>query len=296
VNALKEAGTRVEQVTQALHRWAGPDGTLRVIASHRPDHLLGVFTHEERRWFVKAYDEDSLADMTTEWRAYQQFGKLGVVPRLHHVDPDSRILVTGFIDGGRLSELTGATLRTTLERIPALYGTLTTGPTVAAPPHEKYLSAWNEVQPRSAHLGLPSPAQVLQITSQLPAMTVHGDFQPSNILVDAQRLVAVDFESYGPDIPALDVARLAYNPLLDVDLPERDALAQQMLDDLHTRGTPRTSRRELAACCVLWAVACARYFWQVQRDQPDAEQHSPEARVLATVPLQFASRLWHQEV
>src|SRR5665648_860491 len=296
MSATQTTSLWVDRLAVALRSWAGPAAAFEVVQTHRQDHLTGVLTYGRRRWFVKAYDPHSVADLRTECRAYQRFTARGLVPRMHHVDLEGRFLVTDLIDGGRLGVLTGSRLRSALQTVPDLYTALTTGSPGAPPSHEAYWSAWTAIGSTAQHPDLPDPDQVLQITSTMAALHVHGDFQPSNILMAGDRPVAVDLESYGPDIPALDVARLAYNPVLDLEAGERDALAWQMLDRLHFHGAPRTSARGLAACCVLWAVTCARYFQGVLRDQPDAAQHSPEVKVLATAPLQLASRLWHQEV
>lgn len=292
---LADAAWRA-QALDAVDAWSCPAAEVRVLRAHRRDHLLAVCTTGEERLFVKAFAPDSEGDLRREWSAYRRLAGVPGVPVLHHADPVARVLIIDYVPGGRLGSARGVALRDALGSIPSLYAATTTGQLTVAPAHPEYPSAWARLDGRDECAHLPSPQDVWPIVAAMPARHVHADFQPSNVLLDGNRAVVVDLESYGTDVPALDVARMAYNPVLDLDDGERDALAWAMLGRLEAIGLPPVSRRELAACCVVWAVSCASYFTRVLATQPDALDHSPEAAVLSTEPLRMATRLWHQEV
>lgn len=283
------------QALAAVVAWATPRVEVQVLRAHRRDHLLAVCTSGRQQWFVKAFHPASQADLHQEWSAYRRLAEVPAVPTLHYADPTSRLLITDFVAGKRLGALSGGALRRAIPGIPGLYASMTMGSPTAAPAHPEYRLAWSQMSRLPECAQLPVPDEVWPIVGRMAARHVHADFQPSNVLVGPSGLTAVDLESYGPDVPALDVARMAYNPAFDLDDGERDALAQGMLDRLEFDDRLHVSRRELAACCVMWAVTCAAYFTRVLATQPDVLMDSPEVAVLAREPLRLASQLWHRE-
>ncbi|MEJ2579783.1 MAG: phosphotransferase, partial [Kineosporiaceae bacterium] len=279
----------------AVRDWAGSGSQIEVVSAHRRDHVLASCRTAGGLRFAKAYAPEAVDDMKNEFAAYARWNGLPSVPRVYLADAEARLLITDHVPGGRLSDLRGAALGAALAGVPALYSSLTTGPFGRAPEHPGYARAWRELEGRADCRGLPHPSVVWPIVSALPARTVHGDFQPSNILLGGNGPMAIDFESFGLDVPALDVVRLAYNPALGVDWGTRGALAADMLDHLaHDDGAVAITPRQTAACCVLWAVSCAAFFTRVLADQPQVVSHSPEVLMLATEPLRMAVRLWNQ--
>jgi len=87
---------------------------------------------------------------------------------------------------------------------------------------------------------------------------------------------------------------LEHNPALRLDMGQRRELVRTLSAELGESRAP--SCRELAACCVYWAVSCAAYFSAVLADSPNASQHSPEVPVLATEPLLHAAEFWNGEL
>ncbi len=278
-----------------MRTWAGDDSQIKVVSVHRLDHMLAIYQTADGLRFAKTYAQEAVHAMRNEFATYSRFNGLPIVPRMHLADAEARLLVTDYVSGGRLSELRGAVLESALAAVPALYSSLSTGHPGRAPKHREYPLAWRELEGRTDSRGLPPPSVVLPIVSTLPAHAIHRDFQPSNILIGDNGPVAIDFESFGLDVPAMDVVRLAYNPALRISWNTRGVLAADMLDRFaYEHGALAISPRQLAACCVIWAVSCAAYFTRVLADQPQVTSHSPEVPMLSTEPLRMAVRLWNQ--
>lgn len=268
------------------------------LGTHRSDHLLAVATGADgTRWFVKAFAPAAAFDYLREVAIYKRFAFDGVVPSLRFTDPQRMIIATDFVVGGRLGELDAARVASVIPRLAALYATITDPSPLAKADDEAdgtLYKSWAEVAHLPSAEGLPEPAVVERILLDVPRYAIHGDFQPSNVLVDESGPLVVDFESYGPGIPATDIAKMAYNPLLAIDDADRGALADEMLGALENRGVPRVELRQFAASTVLWAVSCAAYFQTVRAASPESEIAAPEVVPLSTRPLELAATLWNR--
>ncbi|GAA3674673.1 hypothetical protein GCM10022376_12560 [Yimella lutea] len=145
---------------------------------------------------------------------------------------------------------------------------------------------------RSATSELPGAATVLDILSDLPGVATHGDVQPNNVLADDRDVYVVDYESYGPNLPAIDIARFACNPAFHMTHDQRSELAREMFAQLAVCGFPVASYEQYSAACVYWAVSCASYFQMVCGRTEASDTALPEYELLAPRPLKVAAETW----
>lgn len=287
-----------EAVRATLRTGLGDAGlTAQFLPTHRSAHRLArLRSSHGDDLFVKAFAPWQQDAFTLEVAIYRQLHRTGIAPRLVHVDEAARLLVTEAAPCTRLSDLGAPLIRRHLAHVPAIYTALV-GLRSLRPSrnHARRLVKHHAMIASSPEAeGLPAPSVVIQIVEGMAEMPVHGDFQPANLLADAATLRVVDFESYGPDVPAVDVARIAYNPLLPLDAYERSDLAAEMLYGLSCQWGVATSSREFAAACVYWAVTCAGYFRKVVAAHGREGALPAEAPVLATRPLALAADLWNR--
>lgn len=260
------------------------------------DHLLGtLIAADGTRWFLKAFAPGQEGYFDRELAVYRA-ARSGTVPKLLHADRRRLILLTCPCDGGRLGDLDADAQDELLDELAPLYGRLLDLPvgSTTCQSREGFHTVCDAVRNLPGAEALPSAGIVLELLAMQRPRPVHGDFHPLNVLVDGAGLRAVDFESYGVDLPGFDIARMSFNPTLRLDMWQRRELARTLSAVLGEGWVP--SDRELAACCVYWAVSCAAYFSAVLADSPAAAMCSPEVPVLATEPLLWAAELWNGEL
>lgn len=269
--------------------------SVRVLDTHRRDHRFArVRTGDQRELFVKAFHASAAAGFEAEASAYQQLAGRDLSPRLLRIDWSMRLLVMEARGSTRLRDLSARPLRAKLEAVPTLYADLLDLRSVR--PSRDYRARLAHHVRSLAGVpqlhDLPSEKVIADLVDAMAEIPVHGDFQPSNILVDDETLV-IDFESFGLGVPAVDVARVAYNPTIDLSAPERSALAAEMLDRVRAKTGVQTSALQFAAACCYWAITCAGYFSTVAADDPSAARSSDVA-LLSRRPLDLAAELWNE--
>lgn len=275
-----------------------PLASLKGLGTHRSDHLLTVATGADgTHWFVKAFAPAAASDYLREVSCYERFAFDGVVPSLRFTDSQQMIIATDFVVGGRLGDLDATRVAAVTPQLASLYATIT-DPTPLSKVDNKANGSLAQNWATVAHLpsaaGLPGPMVVERILLDIPRYAIHGDFQPSNVLLGDSGPLVVDFESYGAGIPATDIAKMAYNPLLAIDDADRGPLANEMLGALEHRGVAQITPLQFAASTVLWAVSCAAYFQAVRASNPESEITAPEVVPLSTRPLELAATLWNR--
>lgn len=272
-----------------------PGVTLEVLESHRRDHLLGwIRGAPQGELFFKAFSRGALTEFMTERSVYEQLEGSHAAPRLVLSDLKSLLLITEAVTPRRLCDLDADGIRGVVSRIPPLYEAVVglrschAGHGRGARLKRHYSTIRNLIQVNE----LPQEAVLLEVLENLPELPVHGDFQPSNVLVNKGSLTVVDFESYGPGLASVDVARMAYNPLLPFDAIERAELTAEMLARIAFRFGVKVSPRQFAASCVYWAITCSSYFTRVR--ELSSEAPSADILTLSTRPLELASQLWNE--
>lgn len=275
----------------------GPTTSLEILQTHRRDHLLAVATGSRgQRWFVKAFERSALTTFRTETSLYRVFDGQGIAPTLRFVDEAARVIATDVVEGGRLGDLPVGEVHGSTAALPALYVALCGRP-IGRARHETFdalAEEWLTLAARPEGEWLPDSGTVISILRSLPRYAVHGDFQPSNVLIGNDGPLAVDFESYGLGLPGMDIARMAYNPQLLLTDDQREGLAGEWIERLDVQGFEPLSSRAFAACTVAWAVSCAAYFQSILESDPATATHTPEAVPLSVLPLKFASKLWNR--
>lgn len=281
----------------AVAEWCGTaQFDIEPIETHRRDHLLAIARDRTgRSYFVKAFAASDEHGFRNEVDVHTHFAGRRLTPRLRYVDSTARVLVTDLGPPFRLSQLDSDDLLTHLCLVPDLYARSMGGPAASPSPitTEEFGRHYARVADRPGCAGLPGAEEIVAILRSRPHVPVHGDFQPSNILTDGQgTVVVIDFESYGRGLPAIDVARTALNPLLDLTYEQRHLFAQRMLEAIEAGGYPPIDPLGYAAACAYWAVCCTAYFSGIIAADPAVIAVSPEVAVLATEPLEICAELW----
>lgn len=286
-----------ENASAVALAWAGDGASLEVRRTPRQaDHLLGTLHGMDgSRWFVKAFAPGHDRYFECELDVYRA-APAGSAPLLRHVELDNRVLITEECGGGRLGDLDSISQASLLNGVAPLFGKLLDLPAgfELKQDRESFHVARAAVSAHPIASALPSADVVLELLSTQEPRRIHGDFHPLNVLVDDGALHAIDFESYGDDLPGFDIVRMAFNPSLQIDTGQRLELMRELSAMLGADRRP--TDRELAACCVYWGVSCAAYFSSVLAADPEGAQHSPEVPVLATEPLVQAAKFWNGEL
>jgi len=294
-----DESARDQQIGEALRSALGTSYIkVEYLDAHRVDHRLGtVRAGAGSVFFFKAFAAEDSEGFATESAAYAQLQGRGLAPSLVCIGASARLVVLEFDEAAvRLSDLGARAVRRHLPAIPTLYASLIgmDGPRRPRDRSASLKRGYGQVGGVSDTARLPRPEVVLSLLDAMPSFPTHGDFQPSNVLAGSGSLLAIDFESYGWDIPALDVARTAYNPLLPLTVTERMELAEEMLAQIVSKTGVATSSRQFAAACIFWAVECASYFNTILHGAEESVSWFAEARSLASEPLVLAAELWQR--
>jgi len=157
-------------------------------------------------------------------------------PRLLHFDDDNCVLIMEYILGARLSDLDPET--DLVARCFAIYASCTT--LESNKPHIRHLELLGRLHPlvlamlsSSERRNLPRLMNLLSSATQIPC---HRDFHPRNIMVSERGdIFLIDFESYGNDNPAIDVARMCFNSSFAFSFHTRLGLTAKFRDCLRRK-------------------------------------------------------------
>lgn len=265
-----------------------PISTVRVDRS-----IYSVVTNAGREVVLKQFARDQAASYLAEVNALSYFGPKLASPRLLARDDDFLVYAATMETRLTLAQLGPARIVSRERQLTATFGSLLDGPCSRRPDsHAWHLERYYDVTAARQGQELPLAMDaILGILESCPVRPTHRDFQPANLLVARDRILAVDFEFYAPDAPLIDVARLAFNPALRLNYAQRWRLTHALIAVHDAACATRTTRTQFAASCTYWAICCAGFYYLNFASQCGPGQiYGP----LCTIPIRFARRLWNE--
>ena len=157
-------------------------------------------------------------------------------PRVLHFDDDNCILITDFLSGALLSDIDPEI--DLIARCFEIYAGCTN--LESDERNIRHLDLLRKLHPlvlvtlsSTERRNLPRLMNLLSSPAQIPC---HRDFHPRNIIVSEHGgIFVIDFEQYGNDNPALDVARMCFNSSLRFSFDTRVDLAAKFRDCLRRK-------------------------------------------------------------
>ena len=176
-------------------------------------------------------------------------------PRLLHSIDKANLLVREYILGEPLA--TVAASDGLLEQCIGLYvNTLDLRPRV---PNRNALRSLAEIHVEALRLLDSSERRALHSLFRKlafgPQVPCHRDFRPENVIVSGANIpFVIDFDFYGMDSPAVDVARFCLNPSLTMSMTKRMNLTKTFCDVLQRTARIDVQPDELIAGAYFWAI------------------------------------------
>lgn len=216
---------------------------------------LLAFTVGGARYVLRKGD---LARAPRELACMQIASDRGVAPRLHHADPRTGISIMDRVAGAQLGPPEATRLEKTAETLRRLHG---------GPAFPRAATVMEAVRALEVDIGTASgeglPPELLRTVDELAACTTrywetapcHNDLNPNNVLVTADRVFFVDWETAGAGDPFIDLAQLGVFAFPGPD--QREALLEAYLA---RRPTGEERARATVARVIALAVYAAAFF------------------------------------